>query len=75
MCVHLSPPPSTKTHLVDYLWVLPDRLALAIAEDICRGGGIAPGWMVSHFDEIDDDVIVEGYAAGRSDEEVDIIEE
>jgi hypothetical protein len=31
--------------------------------------------MVSHFDEIDDDVIVEGYAAGRSDEEVDIIEE
>jgi hypothetical protein len=31
--------------------------------------------MVSHFDTIDTVVITEGYTTGRSDEELDIIEE
>jgi hypothetical protein len=31
--------------------------------------------MVSHFDEIDATIIAEGYAAGRSNEDLDAIED
>jgi hypothetical protein len=74
VCAHLSPPPSTEAPLIDRLWELPDHVEHFVVEGICRGGGIALGQMVSHFDEIDA-IIVEGYTADRSDEELDVIEE
>ena len=46
----------------------------AVAKGICRCGGVALGQMVSHFDEIDAVIIVEGYSIGQSNKELDAIE-
>jgi hypothetical protein len=75
VCAHLSPPPSTKAPLIDRLRELPDHVERFVTEGICRGGGIALGWMVFHFDEIDASIVAEGYSIDRSDEELDVIEE
>jgi hypothetical protein len=75
VCAHLSPPPSTEAPLIDRQRELPDHVERFVVEGICRGGCIALGQMVSHFDEIDAAIIAEGYSADRSDEELDIIEE
>jgi hypothetical protein len=37
--------------------------------------GLALGQMVSHFDEIDEVVIAEGFAVGQSNKELDAIED
>lgn len=74
VCAHLSPPPSAEVLLVERPQELPDHVERSVAKGVCRGGGVALGQMVSHFDEIDTAVIVEGYAAGQSDEELDTIE-
>lgn len=34
-------------------WELPDHVECSKAERVCRGGGVALGRMVSHFDEIE----------------------
>jgi hypothetical protein len=43
-----------------------------VAEAAFHGSSIALGRMVSHFNEV---VVAEGFAYGRSDEELDIIED
>jgi hypothetical protein len=46
-----------------------------VVEGAFHGSGLALRQMVSHFDEIDIVMIVEGFAAGHSDEELDAIED
>lgn len=70
MCTRLLSPPSTEASLVYLLRGLPDHVERVVADDVCQGGGMALGHMVSHFYEIDAVVIAEGYAVGRSDEDV-----
>lgn len=74
VCAHFSPPPSTKVPLIDRLRDLPNSMERAVAKGICRCGGVALGRMVSHFDEIDVVIIVEGYSVGQSNKELDAIE-
>lgn len=75
VCDYLFPPSLTKAPLIDRLREVPNRVECSIAEGVSRGGGVALRRMVSHFDEIDATVIVEGYSAERSNKEQDAIEE
>lgn len=46
-----------------------------VTKAVFHGSSIALGRMVLHFDEVDVTVIMEGFATGRSDEELDVIED
>lgn len=46
-----------------------------MVEATFHGSSIALGRMVSHFNEVDVVVVAEGFVYGRSDEELDIIED
>lgn len=73
-CAHLSPPALTLVPLTERLWALPSHLERVVVECAFFTSSMALERMVSHFDEIDLVVIVECFAAGRSDEELDQIE-
>lgn len=75
VCTHLSPPPPIKVPLIDRLRVLTSHVEHVVAEGASHRSGLALGQMVSHCDEIDVAVIAEGFAVGRSDEELDAIED
>lgn len=75
VCNRLSPPPSTEVPLAKRLRALPRHVVRVVLEGMYLRSSIALGQMVSHFDEIDVIMIVEGYAAGWSEEELDAIEE
>lgn len=74
VCAHLSPPVPITVPLIDRLQALPDHVERIFIEGVFHGNNMALGQMVSHFGEIDVVVIVEGSAAGRSDEELDYVE-
>lgn len=75
VCSHLPPHPPVETPLVDRLRVLPSHVECVVAEVAFHGSSIALGRMVSHFDEVVIVVITEGFVYGRSDEELDVIED
>jgi hypothetical protein len=50
--------------LVDRLQALLGQVQRVVLEGAYHGSSMALGYMVSHFDEIDAAVIIEGYAAG-----------
>jgi hypothetical protein len=60
--------------LVDWLRSLPSHVERVVAESAFHGNGLALGQMVSHIDEIEVVVIVEGFTIGRSNE-LDAIED
>lgn len=74
-CNHLAPLSSTQVPLIDRLRALPGHVERAVFEGAFHEGSLALGQMVSHFVEIDIGMIVEGFATGRSDEELDNIKE
>jgi hypothetical protein len=53
----------------------PSHVKRVVAEAAFHGSSIALGRMVSHFDEVDVVVIVEGFATGRHGEEMDVIKD
>jgi hypothetical protein len=75
VCAHLSPLASIEVPLIDRLRALPGYVERVVVECVYHGSNMALGQMVYHFDEIDDAVIIEGFAAGRSDKELDNIGE
>jgi hypothetical protein len=72
---NLAPPSSAHVPLLDRLRALLGHVEHAVFEGAFHGGSLALGQMVSHFVEIDIGMIVEGFATGRSDEELDNIKE
>jgi hypothetical protein len=75
VCDRLSPPPSVGVLLSERLLALPGHVERVVLKGAYLGSSMVLGQMVSHFDEIDAAVIAEGYATGRSEEELDVIEE
>lgn len=75
VCAHLSPLVPITVPLIDQLQALPHHVERIIIEGVFHGNNMALGQMVSHFGENDAVVIVEGSAAGRSDDELDYVEE
>lgn len=75
VCAHFSPPVPITVRLIDRLQALPGHVERIFIEGMFHGNNMALGQMVSHFGEIDAVVIVEGSAAGRSDEDLDYVEE
>lgn len=75
VCAHFSPPVPITVRLIDWLQALPGHVERIFIEGMFHGNNMALGQMVSHFGEIDAVVIVEGSAAGRSDEDLDYVEE
>lgn len=73
VCTNLSPLSLIKDPLIDRLWALPGYVECVVVEGAYHGSSMALGQMISHFDEIDTVVIIEGFTVGRSDEELDII--
>ncbi|PWZ52738.1 hypothetical protein Zm00014a_013615 [Zea mays] len=61
--------------LANWLRALPGHVEWVVLEGAYLRSSMALWQMVSHFDEIDVAVIAEGYTAGWSEEELDIIEE
>lgn len=72
---HLSPPLSTMVPLIDRLQTLPKHVEHVVLEGAYHGSSMFLGQMVSYFNEIDAAVIVDGFAIGRNDEELDNIKE
>jgi hypothetical protein len=64
-----------ETPLVDQLWALLGHVERVVAEAAFHGSSMALGHMVSHFNEIDVAIVVEGSATSRGDEELDVIED
>jgi hypothetical protein len=75
VCSHLSLSPLMETPLVDQLWALLGHVERVVAEAAFHGSSMALGHMVSHFNEIDVAIVVEGSATSRGDEELDVIED
>ena len=75
VCGHLAPPPLAQVPLIDQLWALLGHVEHAVFDGAFHRGSLALGQMVSHFNKINVGVIVEGYATGQSDEDLDNIEE
>jgi hypothetical protein len=75
VCDHLSPTPPTHAPLIDRLLALLEHVEHVVLEGAFNMGSLALGQMVSNFDEIDVGVIAVGFAACRSNEELDSIEE
>lgn len=64
-----------ETLLVDRLRALPGHVELVVTKAMFHGSSIALGRMVSHFDEVDIALIVEGFATDRIDEELHVNED
>lgn len=75
VCAHLSPLTPIMVRLINWLHAMPCHVERVVVEGAFHWSSMAIGQMVSNFDEIDATVIVEGFAAGHSDEELDDIEE
>jgi hypothetical protein len=73
VCDQLAPPPPSKVPLIDRLRALPGHVEHAVFEGAFHKGSLVLDQMVSPFNEIDVGMIVEGFAAGRSDEDLDAI--
>lgn len=70
-CNHLAPLSSTQVPLIDRLRALPGHVERAVFEGAFHEGSLALGQMVSHFNEINVGVIMEGFVADRSYEDLD----
>lgn len=75
VCAQLSPLAPATVPLIKRLRELPDHVERIVVEGAFHGSSMALEQMVSHFDEINAAVIAKGFAADRSDEELDLIEE
>lgn len=75
ICSRLSPLLLVEMSSVDRLQALPSHVKRVVAEAAFHGSSIALGRMVSHFDEVDVVVIVEGFATSRHGDEMDVIKD
>jgi hypothetical protein len=75
VCACLSPPPPVEVALPNRMRALPSHVECVVLMGALHDNCISLWQMVSHFDEIDTVIMVEGFATGQSDEELDRIEE